>query len=64
MYVLSCKNEINEKNSLKGHLLTLTLTLDDLESHIVMNVSSTSNIIPSFMDTCKKFVTFHKFQHI
>jgi len=33
-----------------GHLLTLTLNLDDLESHIVMNVSSTSNIIPSFIE--------------
>jgi len=31
-----------------GHLLTLTLTSEDLESHIVVNVSSTSNIIPSF----------------
>jgi len=29
-----------------GHLLTLTLTSDDLESHIVVNVSSTSNIVP------------------
>jgi len=26
-----------------GHLLTLTLTSDDLEGHIVVNVSSTSN---------------------
>jgi len=33
-----------------GHLLTLTLTLNDLESHIVVNVSSTSNIIPSFIN--------------
>jgi len=32
-----------------GHLLTLTLTSDDLESHIVVNVPSTSNIIPSFI---------------
>ena len=32
-----------------GHLLTLTLTLDDLESHIVVNVSSTTNIRPSFI---------------
>jgi len=32
-----------------GHLLTLTLTSDDLESHTVVNVSSTSNIIPSFI---------------
>jgi len=33
-----------------GHLLTLTLTSDDLESHIVVkNVSLTSNIIPSFI---------------
>jgi len=32
-----------------GHLLTLTLTSDDLESHILVNVSSTSNIIPSFI---------------
>jgi len=31
-----------------GHLLTLTLTSDDLESHIVVNVSSTSNIIPRY----------------
>jgi len=29
--------------------MTLTLTSDDLASHIVMNVSSTSNIIPSFI---------------
>jgi len=29
-----------------GHLLTLTLISDDLESHIVVNVSSTSNIVP------------------
>jgi len=33
-----------------GHLLTLTLTSDDLESHIIVNVSSTSNIIPSFIN--------------
>jgi len=33
-----------------GHLLTLTLTSDDLESHIVMNVSSTCNIVPSFIE--------------
>jgi len=33
-----------------GHLLTLTLTSDDLESHIVVNVSSTSNIVPSFIN--------------
>jgi len=32
-----------------GHLLTLTLTSDDLESHIIVNVSLTSNIIPSFI---------------
>ena len=32
-----------------GHLLNLTLTSDDLESHIIVNVSSTSNIIPSFI---------------
>ena len=32
-----------------GHLLTLNLTSDDLESHIVMNVSSISDIIPSFI---------------
>ena len=31
----------------KSHVI-LTLTTDDLESHIVVNVSSTSNIIPSF----------------
>ena len=30
------------------YLLTLTLTSDDLESHIVVNVSSTSYIVPSF----------------
>jgi len=28
----------------------LTLTSDDLESHIVVNVSSTSNIVPSFIN--------------
>jgi len=33
-----------------GHLLTLTLTSDNLESHIVVNVSSTSNIVPSFIN--------------
>ena len=37
-----------------GHLLTLTLTSDDLESHIVVNVSSTSNIIPSFIKIGQK----------
>jgi len=33
-----------------GHFLTLILTSDDLKSHIVMNGSSTSNIIPSFIE--------------
>jgi len=31
-------------------VLTLTLTSDDLESHIVVHDSSTSNIIPSFIE--------------
>ena len=31
-------------------VLTLTLTSDDLESHIVMNVSSTSNVVPSLIN--------------
>jgi len=43
-----------------GHLLTLTMTSDDLESHIVVNVSSSSNIIQTFIKIGRKkfFVDF------
>jgi len=47
LYIVHAKVKIVPKGDW-GHLLTLTLTSDDLESHIVMNVSSISNIIQSF----------------
>jgi len=51
------------KNSPKKELRSypdLDPDLDDLESHIVVNVSSTSNIIPSFIKIKRKkiFVDF------
>jgi len=41
-------------------LVTLTLTSDDLESHIIVNISSTSNTIPSFIKIGQKFSHFFR----
>ena len=60
LYQQQVKNSKNSPERDWSHLLTLTLTSDDLESHIVVNVSSTSNIIPSFIKIGRKkiFVDF------
>jgi len=46
-----------------GHLLTLTLTSDDLESHIIVNVFWTSNIMPSFIKIGQKKILLIFWQH-